>query len=134
MNEFRPSTPVVWFGAVGGAFAWAVQFVANLAFSFAQCRQPVMRWQLPVHAWEIGLSAGAFVVALASTAVSAWMYLRTFRIDDVAGMERRGDGSVPPIGRIHFLAIVGLTVNLLAASIIVLDGVGAPLLPICQQS
>jgi hypothetical protein len=49
-------------------------------------------------------------------------------------MERRGDGSPPPVGRVQFLSMVGLTVNVLALAIIVLDGVGAPLLTVCQQS
>jgi hypothetical protein len=30
--------------------------------------------------------------------------------------------------------MVGLTVNFLALAIIVMTGIGAPLLPICQQS
>jgi hypothetical protein len=62
------------------------------------------------------------------------MFIRTFRIGDVAGMERRGDGSPPPVGRIQFLSMVGLTVNVLSLAIIVLVGVGAPLLTACQQS
>ena len=47
---------------------------------------------------------------------------------------RDGDGSPPPVGRVQFLSMVGLTVNFLALAIIVLDGVGAPLLNACQQS
>jgi hypothetical protein len=74
------------------------------------------------------------VIAVAAIAVCVWLFLRTFRIGDVAGMERRGDGAAPPAGRLQFLAMVGLTVNFLALAIIVLDGVGAPLLTACQQS
>jgi hypothetical protein len=130
----RPSNRALWFGVAGGPLAWTIQFVANLAFSFAQCNQPTTRWQLPVHGWVIGLSAGAVAVALAAMAVCARIFLRTFRIDDVFATERSGGGTQPPLGRIHFLAIVGLIVNLLALAIIVMTGVGAPLLPVCEQS
>jgi hypothetical protein len=130
----RSSNLLLWFGVAGGGAAWAVQFVTNLAFTFAQCNQPIARWQLPVHGWQIGLSAAAVAVVLAAMAACGLIFLRTFRVDDVFGQERRGDGSPPPLGRVHFLAIVGLIVNVLVLAIVVMTGIGAPLLPACQQS
>lgn len=132
--KFPPSDRLVWFGVLGGACAWVVQFVANLFFSFAQCNAPPGRWQLPVHGWQIGLSVAAILVGLAAEGVSLWLYLRTFRVDHVAEAERHGEGSAPPTGRINFLAVVGLTVNFLSLAIIVMTAIGAPLLPVCQQS
>ncbi len=129
-----PSDWVVWFGVLGGSVAWVLQFVANLAFSFAQCNAPAGRWHLPVHGWQIGLSVAAILVGLAATGVSLRLYRRTFRLDHVAEAERHGEGTAPPTGRINFLATVGLTVNSLALAIIVMTGIGAPLLPVCQQS
>jgi hypothetical protein len=129
-----PPTALVWFGVLGGAIAWSVQFVANLAFTFAQCNAPPGRWQLPVHGWQIGLSVAAICVGLAAAAVSLRLYLRTFRLDHIAEAERRGEGTAPPTGRINFLATVGLTVNFLALAIMVMTAIGAPLLPVCQQS
>src|SRR5207302_4667513 len=38
--NYRPPTLLVWFAFAGGAVAWALQFVAGLAFSFAQCDPP----------------------------------------------------------------------------------------------
>ena len=73
-------------------------------------------------------------VGLAARGVSLRIFLRTYRIDDVGAQERRGEGVTPPLGRVHFLAMIGLTVNLLALAIIVMTGIGAPLLPVCQQS
>jgi putative flippase GtrA len=130
----RRSNILVWFGVAGGAAAWTVQFVTNLAFTFAQCNQPTTRWQLPVHGWQIGLSAAAVAVVLASMGTCVWIFLRTFRVDDVFGQERRGDGSAPPLGRVHFLSILGFVINLLVLAIVVMTGIGAPLLPVCQQS
>jgi hypothetical protein len=129
-----PSDRLVWFGVLGGACAWAVQFVANLFLSFAQCNAPAGRWSVPVHGWQIGLSVAAILVALAAEGVSLWLYLRTYRLDHVAEAERHGEGTAPPTGRINFLAVVGLTVNFLALAIIVMTAIGAPLLPVCQQS
>lgn len=131
MND-APSTALVWFGVLGGPLAWAVQFVANLWFSYAQCNNPG-RWHLPVHAWQIGLSVGALAVGAASTSVALSLYRRT-RVGDLSEKVIRGFGGEPPPGRIHFLAIVGLTVNFLALAIVVMTGIGAPLLTLCQQS
>ena len=89
---------------------------------------------LPIHAWEIGLSIVAVLVGLAATSVCVWLYGRTFHLDHVAEAERRGLGSAPPTGRLSFMAMVGLTVNFLAVSIMIMTGVGAPLLHVCQQS
>lgn len=129
-----PSNALIWFAVLGGAGAWAAQFVANLALTFAQCDQPNQRWMLPVHAWEIGLSAAAGVVAVAAGAASLRLLARTSHHDEVSARERQGKGVAPPLGRINFLAMVGLTVNFLSLAIIVMTGIGAPLLPVCQQS
>lgn len=133
-HKLLPSNTLLWFGVLGGAAAWATQFLANLFFTFAQCDQPVQRWMLPVHSWEIGLSVLALAVGLSATAVSLTIFVRTGRVDDVSAKEREGRGTQPPLGRVHFLAMVGLLVNFLALAIIVMTGVGAPLLPVCQQS
>jgi hypothetical protein len=129
-----PSDALVWFGVLGGPLAWAVQFVVNLAFTFAQCNAPPGRWSLPVHGWQIALSAVAVVIGLSAMGVCVRLYRSTAQLDHVAQAERHGEGSAPPTGRINFLATVGLTVNFLALSIIVMTGIGAPLLPVCQQS
>ena len=130
--NFRASSLVVWFAVGGGAVAWATQFVIGLAFGFAECNQAGRA--IPVHPWQAGVSAAAAIIALASIAAGLWLFLNTYRVGDVFAEERRGDGAPPPIGRIHFLALVGLTVNLLALAIIVMDGIGAPLLPLCEQA
>ncbi len=130
-----PSNALLWFGVLGGPCAWALQFVINLAFSFAQCNDPTDRWQLPLHGWQIATAAVGVTIGLAATAVSLRLFLRTVHLDhEVAEEERRGEGSPPPTGRINFLSMVGLTVNFLAVSIMIMTGIGAPLLPLCQQS
>jgi hypothetical protein len=124
----------VWFAVLGGSIAWAVQFIVNLMLGFAQCNAPPGRWSLPLHDLEIAISAAAIAVGVLAEVVAGWLYLRTARLDHVAEEEREGEGTGPPIGRINFLAMVGLTVNFLSLAIVVMTGIGAPLLPTCQQS
>jgi hypothetical protein len=131
---FNPPSALVWFGVAGGAFAWAAVHVAGYGFSLRRCIPTRTGVPLGLHPWQIAIAAGGALVAIASIGVSVWLFLQTFRVGDAAGMERRGDGSPPPVGRIQFLSMVGVTVNILALAIIVLDGVGAPLLTACQQS
>jgi len=132
--NYRPPTLLVWFAFAGGAVAWALQFVAGLAFSFAQCDPPPGRWHVPVQQWQVGLAIGGLLLGIASTAAAVQIFRRTFRLGDMFGMERRGDGSQPPLGRIHFLAICGLVVNFLVMTIVVLDAVGTALHGLCQQT
>lgn len=123
MTNLADSDLLVWFGVLGGAFAWLTQFVAAHAFGIARCDSPDARFQLPVHGWSIALAAAGALVAVLAQVVS-------FRIWRVT----RNVGSKPPGGRVHFLATIGLAVNPLALAIIVMSGVGVSLLPLCQQS
>jgi hypothetical protein len=128
-----PSTALVWFGVLGGPLSWSVQFITNLWFTFAQC-SPAGRWQLPLRGWQIGLSVAALAVGGAALAVSVLLYRRTSRIKGMTETVRRGFGGAPPLARVHFLSVVGLTVNPLALIIIIMTGIGAPLLTVCVQS
>jgi hypothetical protein len=133
--RYRPSNLLVWFGVGGGAVAWALQFVTGLAFSFAQCvNGDTTKWHIPVRDWQVATAAAGFIVGLASTAVAAMIFRRTYRIGDIFGEERRGDGSAPPLGRIHFLAICGLTINALVLCIMLMDAVATGLHGLCVQT
>lgn len=130
----RPSTALVWFGVLGGAVAWGAQFVAGLAFTFAQCNAPPGRWELPVQTWQSALSIGGVVVGVISVVVCVRLYRQTRDVDDAAATERLGEGSPPPVGRINFLATTGLLVNILVLAIMIMTAIGAPFLRLCQQS
>jgi hypothetical protein len=119
----RRTTLLLWFGVLGGSLAWAVQHVAGYGFGLAQCDQPVPRWDLPVHAWQIALAAAGVAVGVAAEAVCVRIFLATRKADEA-----------PPTSRVHFLSVVGMTVNPLAIAIMIMTGIGAPLLRLCQQS
>jgi hypothetical protein len=130
--NFRASSLLVWYAVGGGAVAWAIQHVAGIALGWAECNQGGR--SVPLRAGQAAASGVAAVIALSAIAAAIWLFRSTYRAGDLFAEERRGDGATPPVGRIHFLAIVGITVNVLALVIILLDGVGAPLLSLCQQS
>jgi hypothetical protein len=130
--NFRASSLLVWYAVGGGALAWMAQHVVGIALGFAECNQSGRG--VPIHAGEAVASGLAALIALSSIGAALWLFRSTFRSGDVFAEERRGDGATPPLGRIHFLAIVGITVNLLVLAIIIMDGVGVPLLNLCQQS
>ena len=62
------------------------------------------------------------------------MFLRTYKHDEISRPERAGEGSAPPAGRVNSLSMMGLLINFLALTIIVMTAIGGPLLPVCQQS
>jgi hypothetical protein len=129
----RRFNALLWFGVLGGPLAWAAEFVASYAFAIAQCNPPVMRWTLPVRGWQIALAIGGLLVGIVAMGVSLRVFLQT-RGDGVMQDELSGEGHQPPLGRVHFLSIVGLTVNFLSLVIVVICGIGAPLLTVCRQS
>jgi len=90
---------LLWFGVTGGAIAWLLQFLANLALTFAQCNSPAGRWQLPLHDWEVGLSLVAIAIVLAAEVVCVRLFLQTYQHDHVSAPERHGEGSPAPTGR-----------------------------------
>lgn len=129
-----PPSKLVWFAVIGGGLAWGAQFVANLFLTFAQCNQLTSHRTLPLHTIEVIISVVAALVAISAEGVAITLFRRTARVDHTAQEEMRGLGSLPPVGRVNFLAMMGLLVNFLALSIIVMTAVGAPLLAVCQQS
>ncbi len=103
--------------------AWALVHVAGYAFGLAQCDDPANRWQLPVHAWDVAFAAVGVLIALAAEAVSFWIFRQT-----------KQEGNDPPVGRLHFLSVIGLTVNPLAIAIMLMTGVSTSVLRLCHQS
>jgi hypothetical protein len=129
-----PSTAIVWFAVLGGGAAWATQFVANLFISFAKCNGMQGQRAVPLRTLSVVLSVAAIAVALAAEGAALRLFVRTSALDHVAQDEFEGRGSTPPVGRINFLATVGLLVNFLALAIVVMTAIGTPLLNGCQQS
>ncbi len=119
---------LVWFGVLGGPLAWAAQFLFAMQFALARCESPDGRFQFPVHVISPVLgAAGALVGILAELA--AISVFRATRADQHS--QRAADVTM---GRLHFLAAVGMTVNPLTLTICVMVAIGVPLLGLCHQS
>jgi hypothetical protein len=131
--KLERSNLIVWFGVLGGPLAWGAQFSVSLFLTFFECGAAARR-ELPMHTVQVALGIAAIVVGLVSTAVAGWLFRDTRRDRELSLQVIRGFGGAPPLGRIHFLAIVGLTVNFLALAIVAMTTIGGPELLNCRQS
>jgi hypothetical protein len=115
----------MWFAVLGAPFAWGVEFTIGYWVTRASCSVPGQQWGVNVNAWGIVLTAVAFTVATGAGLTAIAMFRGT------ADAEK---DDAPPAGRVHFLAVVGMTVTVLFMFIIVMTGLGIVILPDCQQS
>jgi hypothetical protein len=112
---------LVWFGAGGGAAAWVLQLVLGAEVEETHCTPVGERWGVETLTWEIALTAGCGVVALAAGAAAVVAYRQTRRRRD-----RRG--------RIVFMATGGILADGLFLALILLGGIGASVLERCVQA
>ena len=116
-----------WLGVFMPPFAWAAQHVLGYATGLADCPDNTAGpgWSVPVDAGTIVVGTVAAVTAAACgvAAVVAW---RATRDAD--------DSDAPPAGRIHFLAVIGMTITPLFLAMIVMSSAGALVFRGCVQS
>jgi hypothetical protein len=117
----RVSTSLLmWLGLLAAPMAWTAQHVAGIGLTLADCAAvgPVR-----LSTWTVIVSALA--VATAATGLAA----------AVATLRRTRDaGPEPPGSRIHFLAIVALTVTPLLLAIMLMSSIGDLSALGCRQS
>ena len=122
----RPAA-LAWLGALGPPFAWAAQHVAGYAVALAECPDNTTGpdWNVPVDTATIAIGATAAVVTLlcGAGAFAAWRATRSADDDDA-----------PPAGRVHFLAVIGLTITPLFLAMIMMSSAGAIAFRECVQS
>ncbi len=121
------SQALAWVGALGPPFAWAAQHIGGYAVGLADCPDNTRGpgWDVPVDAWTIviGSVTALAVVGCGLAAVLAW---RATRDAD--------DSDAPPAGRVHFLAVIGMTIAPLFLAIILMSSAGAIAANGCTQS
>ena len=115
---------LVWFGVFGAPFAWVVQFLTGFGIAIAACAPPGSSRPVAIDGLALAATIAAAAVAVLAGA-SAFAVLRQTR--------EASDDDAPPPGRLHFLAVVGLTVTPLFFFIIVLSGLGVVTLENCRQ-
>lgn len=114
---------LMWFGVLGAPLAWTAQLWFATGLTIATCSAAGRRWDLPVRPLFAGLSVLAALTAVLAAA-SAFAVLRATH--DASG--------APPAGRVHFLAVIGLTVSGLFGFLIIMSGLGVGLIDLCRQS
>ena len=113
----------LWFGAIGGAIAWAIHLAAAWGITETTCLAGHASIEsMPLRAVVALAVVGPGAIALAALAVS----FRTFR---QTSPDRTHDGR--RLGRARLLAGVGFAANLLFVAIIVFDGVALMVFPPC---
>jgi hypothetical protein len=116
-----------WLGALGPPFAWAFQHVAGYSVGLADCpdNTPGPGWSVPVDGLTIVIGGAAALIAAlcGAAAVGAYRATRSAEEDDA-----------PPAGRIHFLALIGMTITPLFLAMIVMSSAGAIAATGCTQS
>jgi hypothetical protein len=117
----RRDGALLWFGVLGAPSAWALQHVTGYALSEAACRE-AGRLANP-DPWTIAVSAAAAAIAVLATVASVVVWRAT-----------RDAGNAPPAGRVHFMAVIGMTVAPLFLALVLMSGTGAVVLEGCVQS
>jgi hypothetical protein len=120
-----PASPLLWFAVLGAPAAWALQFGIGYWLSDAQCSAAGGQWSIPLDKWALVVGAVAFLAATAAGAIAVALFRHTAEAEDE---------EAPPSGRIHFLAIVGMTVTPLFLCLIAMTAAGTILLFPCNQS
>jgi hypothetical protein len=118
-----------WFGLLGAPLAWTVQFLVGFTFSEAACNEAGTRWGVPVDGAAIVATVAAATIAVLAGLAALAVFRETRHARGKGGAEEE-----PPLGRVHFLATIGIAISPLFLFIIVMNGVGVAVLANCHQS
>ncbi len=113
MRAVRLHEVLQWFALLGGALAWAAQFVLAFWIAASRCSPANAGWHTPEQTFYVAATAPAALVALLAEAAAVWLYLQL----------RDHDGT-PPGGRHVFFAYASIAGNALFLALILLEGIG----------
>lgn len=118
-------SPLLWFAVGGAPLAWLLQFTVSYWLAEARCSVSGQSAEYSIDPWVIATGAICFAIgALAlAAAVAIWRATADVEHDDS-----------PPLGRVHFLATIGIAIAPLFLAIIAMNSVGVGVLEACQQS
>jgi hypothetical protein len=116
----RLSSPLQWYAVLGAPLAWAVQLVVGYYYTEAACGPSGVRFGRGVETPEAILTVLMAVIAAGGWASAIVLRRATAR------------GEVPdPLGRVRFIADVGLVVGAIFVAVIVYTGAGEMTLAGC---
>jgi hypothetical protein len=123
----RSTALLGWVGLFAAPVAWAAQHVTGVELTISQCHDNAAgpAWDVPLDPVTIAVTAVAACTAVLGglAAVAAFRATRDAEEDDP-----------PPLGRIRFLSVIGMTISPLFLVIILLSGLGSIFMAGCVQS
>lgn len=114
---------LLWYAVLGGALAWTVHLFTAWGVEELACASGSTR---------VGAVPLRLVITLA-VVLPALATVGSLLAGGLAWRRTRHDGEVPSVSRTRMLAIVGIWLNLLFLTIIVLGGAALLVLPPCQR-
>ena len=115
---------LLWFGALGGAVAWAIHLLAAWSISELTCAAGSSAVAgLPLQV-VVGITVVIPAVVTAAALAASW---RTWRATATTATGDR------PVARSRLIGVVGVWSNLLFLAIIVLGGIAVLVFPPCQR-
>jgi hypothetical protein len=124
-----PLDALMWVGLLAAPGAWVGQFVFGFGVTQAACGLGGSRWGIPVDDWTAAATGVAAAIAVVGGVAAVAAFRATREAEGTGGAEEP-----PPVGRIHFLATVGMAITPLFLFIILMSGLGVVALPDCQQA
>jgi hypothetical protein len=112
-----------WYGVLGAPAAWTVLHVSGVGIATASCSTFGSANDVSLQPWSLALAIGCGATALGALLAAVLVWWSTRGVDDSAP---------PPVGRIHFLAVIGLVIAPLFIAIILMSGIAGTTLG-CTQ-
>lgn len=123
MRVNRLHETLQWFALLGGALAWAVQFVLAFWIAASRCSPANGGWRVPEEPYYMVITAPTALVCLLALGSAVWLYLRL-----------RHAGNEPPAGRHVFFAYASIMANTLFLALTLLGGIGVLYHLSCTQA
>jgi hypothetical protein len=107
---------LTWYGLLGAPVAWTFFHVAGVGIATGACSTFGVANGADTQPWSLILTIVCAAIAFGGLLAAGAVLLSTRGVEDSAP---------PPLGRIHFLAVIGLTITPLFIAIILMSGLGA---------
>jgi len=106
---------LTWYGLFGAPVAWTLFHVAEVGIATGVCSPAGVRVEASQEPWSILVTIVCAAIAFGALLAAGLVWLTTRGVHDDAA---------PPVGRIHFLAVVGIVITPLFIAIILMAGIG----------
>jgi hypothetical protein len=133
--SLRGLSALQWVGVLAPGLAWFAQHIVGFGVGQAECSSGGLHWGIDNAVWQLSILAAAALVCVAGEVAAVLVFQRTrgTNFGDGPAEDGRWHGQ-PPYSRLHFFATAALVANVLFLAVILLDGLGAAIEPLCRQA